>query len=142
MSLFYDVTPEKLDDPMPAEIGLSDRELIALLHNHIQIGLWRAELSSGHLFFSERACRIFGLKPVSGPVNLSDLNRRFHTEDGPTVFSLVETVASEKGSFEIVARISDDGADYRPVRFVGRYREAADGAGEIIGICHEIKRAE
>ena len=138
MSLFYDVTPEKPDDPIPPEIGVTERQLIALLHDHVHMGLWRSELKTGLLFFSQQACRIFGLPQTPGPVNQAEVNRRLHPEDAPAVYSVVETVASEKGSFEIVIRVSEGGADYKTVRFVGRYREAADGGGEIIGICHEI----
>lgn len=142
MSLFYDVTPERPDDPVPPELGVSERQLIALLHDHVHIGLWRSQLATGHLFFSEQAFRIFGLAPAPGPVNQAEVNRRLHPEDAPTVYTVVETVASEKGSFEIVVRVSEDGDDYKPVRFVGRYRDASDGSGEIIGICHEISSGE
>lgn len=138
MNIYYELTDNGPRRPFPRHLGLDEQEALGLIHAHVQLGLWRADLDSGHVFFSSETNRIFGLDQTDGPVDLAQAQRAIHPEDIPVALELLETLAREKGAYQFVQRVADGKGGYKFVRVVGRYRAQGDGAGEIIGICHEI----
>lgn len=139
MNLYYQLVNGRSLGPLPSYLDMNDADALRILQAHIRIGVWRSDLDSGHTFASTEARRIFGLPDTDGPIDFSLASRAIHPEDEPMALELIETTAREKGSYQFVMRVAERGSgDYRYVRVVGRYRAKENGAGDIIGICHEI----
>ncbi len=139
MNLYYQLVNGRSLGPLPDYLDMNDADVLRILQAHVRIGIWRSDLDSGHTFASTEARRIFGLPDTDGPIDFSLAARAIHPEDEPMALELIETTAREKGSYQFVMRVAERGSgDYRYVRVVGRYRAKENGAGDIIGICHEI----
>lgn len=139
MNLYYQLVNGRSLGPLPDYLDMNDADVLRILQAHVRIGIWRSDLDSGHTFCSAEARRIFGLPDTDGPIDFSLAARAIHPEDEPMALELIETTAREKGSYQFVMRVAERGSgDYRYVRVVGRYRAKENGAGDIIGICHEI----
>lgn len=139
VNLYYQLVNGRSLGPLPAYLDMNDADVLRILQAHIRIGIWRSDLDSGHTFCSAEVRRIFGLPDTDGPIDFSLAARAIHPEDEPLALELIETTAREKGSYQFVMRVAEaGGGDYRYVRVVGRYRAKENGAGDIIGICHEI----
>lgn len=140
MNLYYELTGDASPGPLPPYLDMSDRDLLRLLQTQVNIGLWRSDLEIGHTFCSAEACRLFGVPKTDGPIDFGIASRAIHPEDIELALELIETTVREKGSYQFVMRVNNggDGASYKFVRVIGRYRAKANGAGEIIGICHEV----
>ncbi|MCD2180365.1 PAS domain-containing protein [Rhizobium sp. C1] len=143
MNLYYELTNDGSPGPLPAYLDMSDGDIIRLLQRQIAIGVWRSDLEAGLTFCSAEACRLFGLPETEGPIDFGIASKAIHPEDHDLALELIETSVREKGSYLFVMRVaSGDAGQYRFVRVIGRYRDKANGGGEIIGICHEIPAAE
>lgn len=139
MNLYYELTTGVSPGPLPDYLDMSDAEVLRLLQVRFVIGLWRADLETGHFFGSQEASNLFGLPHTDGPVSVVAASATMHPEDASVALELLETVAREKGSGQIVLRVRRNGSEgYKYVRIVGRYRAGNHGLGEIIGICHEV----
>lgn len=139
VNLYYQLVNGRSLGPLPAYLDMNDADVLRILQAHIRIGIWRSDLDSGHTFCSAEVRRIFGLPDTDGPIDFSLAASAIHPEDEPLALELIETTAREKGSYQFVMRVAEaGGGDYRYVRVVGRYRAKENGAGDIIGICHEI----
>lgn len=136
--LVYDVTQDNPIGEPPAELKADVNDILALISEDFEIGLWRTEYSTSHVYLSETAARIYGIEPTDKPANLVAVNKLIHPEDLPLCLDMFETAAREKSGFQYTLRISDGKGGYKFVRSVGRYRETANGAGELIGIFHEV----
>ena len=138
MLLVYDVTDlGSFDNSLPQIKGTVE-DILELIDCHHQLGFWRTDFASGHVHFSPQTWRIYGLEPRAEAVNLIELNQRVHPEDLPLCLSIFETSARERTGFQYVLRISDGQGGYKFVRSVGQYRDTPGGAGETVGIFHEI----
>jgi PAS domain-containing protein len=138
MPLVFDVSTEQpILEPAP-EVGAVDEDVVELINASTPLGMWRTKYATGHVYFSPETCRIYGIEPTSGPVNLIEVNNRIHPEDLPYCLSLFENSAEEKTGFHYTLRIIDGKGGYKFVRSVGQHRYNADGSCEMIGIFHEV----
>lgn len=142
MNLYYQLTSGRSLGPLPAYLDMNDIDVLRLVQTQVALGLWRSDLETGHTFCSRESCRIFGLPETDGPIDFALASRAIHPEDEAVALELIENTAREKGSYHFVMRVAaDEAGQYKYVRVVGRYRAKDNGAGEIIGICHEIPDA-
>ena len=102
------------------------------------MGYWRADLATGHVFWSENVFRLYGMEYTKGPVNLTIANEAIHPEDLNCIFELVERAASEKSGFRCILRLKDGQNDFKYTLSCGRYRVTDDGREELYGMTEEI----
>ena len=141
MTLVFDITEDKpIDAPSP-EVGVVVEDAVELINSALPLGFWRTEYKTGHVYFSPEVFRIYGFPPMGNPVNLFEINRRIHPEDLKICLGLFEEAARERTGFQYVLRIEDGKGGYKYVRSVGRDRDTPDGAGEMVGIFHEVPEA-
>lgn len=138
MPLVFDITEDRPIETPSAEVRVVAEDAVALIDSKVPLGFWRTVYQTGHVYFSPEVFRIYGLVPSKGPVNLLEVNERIHPEDLKVCLGLFEEAAREKSGFQYCLRIEDGKGGYKYVRSVGRYRETADGFGEMVGIFHEI----
>lgn len=138
LTLVYDVTPASGRLELPSEIRFDAAAALRIVNREVPLGLWRAELETGHFHVSAQCFRIFGLEPQEGPANIVPLSRAFHPDDYDMMMSLLEAAARQKCGFQYVLRVENGKGGYKYVRAVSQYKERPDGAGELSGILHEI----
>ncbi|OCW59179.1 hypothetical protein [Hoeflea olei] len=101
------------------------------------VGYWRADLETGHVFWSRCHFDLYDMLYTSGPVNLTEAYSRVHPDDLGLMLELIEHAASQKTGFHTVLRlIRPRGAIH--VRSTARYRLAVTGREELVGLCEEI----
>lgn len=116
-------------------VGVSCGEIVHLLGSITPLGIWRLEIETGHIFWSEDASRIHGMEKSVGPVSLSRLLATYHPEDAELVEQVVAAATTERNGFRFVMRVKDNTGSYRLVATAGRFRP--DNGGELYGYCHE-----
>lgn len=119
-------------------IGLSDTEVVELVTAFRQYGFWRFDLDTGHLFATEDISRIFGLEHREGPMNLMEIGARIHPEDMPLIMETYERASADRLTYHNIYRVKSDVERYKYVRTVGKFRQKAGTAGEVVGITYEF----
>lgn len=119
-------------------IGLTDADVARLASCQPTTGYWRADMATGHVFWSPIIFAIYGMAPVKGPVNLKQANEAVHPDDLPYMLKLIEQAAADKTGFHYVLRLKDKKQGYKFVRSIARYRVTADGREELFGMFEEI----
>lgn len=119
-------------------IGLSDAEIVDLVNRRHAVGYWRADLASGHVFWSKKIFDIYGMDYTNGPVNLTAAYTVVHPEDLHFMLELIERAASERIDFHYVLRLKNGQNSFKYVRSVARYRKTGDGREELFGIMEEL----
>src|SRR5437899_6790555 len=54
------------------------------------VGYWVWDLDSDRVTWSDETCRIYGLIPQTGPIDLATIREMVHPEDRETVFRMAE----------------------------------------------------
>lgn len=116
-------------------VGVSSAEVVDLFGSVSPLGIWRLEIETGHVFWSEDASRIHGMEPSDGPVSLSHILAVYHPEDAELVEQVVSAATTERNGFRFVLRVKSRTGGYRLIATAGRFR--AENGGELIGYCHE-----
>ncbi|AKH99332.1 PAS domain-containing protein [Hoeflea sp. IMCC20628] len=133
---------EFTDEETPAQdmehIRVSDAEIVGLMSCQHTVGYWRADLETGHVFWSSDIFTIFGLPFTKGPVDLPLANATVHPDDLPYMLELFERLAVDKTGFHYVLRLKNDQGGHKFVRTVGRFRIADDGREELYGMVEEV----
>ncbi len=119
-------------------IGLTDTEIAGLMSYQHQIGYWRSDMATGHVFWSKEIFDIYGMTYTKGPVNLTLANDAVHPEDLPYMLELLERTAVEKTGFHYVLRLINGRNGIKYVRSVGRFRITDDGREELYGMFEEV----
>ncbi|MEM5495408.1 hypothetical protein [Hoeflea sp. AS16] len=118
-------------------VGVSSDEIVELLGSMVPLGVWRLEIETGLIYWSEDCASIHLMEASSDPVSLAQVLARYHPEDAILVEQVLGKVTTEHNSFRMVLRVEDGKGSYRLVATAGRYRE--DNGGELIGYCHEYQ---
>jgi hypothetical protein len=129
---------EKRVNTQYQQVGLSSDEVVELAAAFRLYGFWRIELDSGHFFATEDLCRIFGMEPQDGPINLMAITARIHPEDMPRLMETFERASAERLTYHNIYRIRTDAEDYKYVRSVGKFRDKPGTAGEVVGVTYEF----
>lgn len=116
-------------------VGVSSAEVVDLFGSLSPLGIWRLEIDTGHVFWSEDAARIHGMAASQGPVSLSQILAVYHPDDAVFVEQLVAATTTERNGFRFVLRVRSATGGYRLIATAGRFR--ADNGGELFGYCHE-----
>jgi PAS domain-containing protein len=120
-----------------AHVGVSSDEVVDLLGSICPLGIWRLEIETGRVFWSDDAARIHGMEKSDGlPVSLNQILSVYHPEDAELVEQVVGAATTEQNSFRFVLRVKDGNSGYRLIATAGRFR--ADNGGELYGYCHEF----
>jgi PAS domain-containing protein len=127
----------KPSNPQYPSIPLTAEEVVDLASAFELFGYWRLDIDSGHLFATEDICRIFGLPPTEGPLNLVTFTSRIHPDDMPVLMEIYERISQERLVYQNVYRVKSDGEGYKYVRSVGRFRDKPGTGGEIVGFTEE-----
>lgn len=133
----FDEVDRSYGEQKKDHVGVSSEEILDLYGSVCPFGIWRLDIGSGRLFWSEDAFRIHGLEPAAEPVSLNQMLARYHPEDAPLVEQLMETATSKRNGYRYVMRVLKCSDTYRLIASAGRYRDA-DG-GELIGYYHEFQ---
>lgn len=120
-----------------SNVGVSGDEIVTLLGSVCPFGIWRAEISTGLVFWSEDAYRVHGMEYSEEPVSLKKALSRYHPEDAVIVEQLMETATTQRNGYRYVMRVQDGMGGYRLVASAGCYRP--DNGGELIGYFHEYQ---
>ncbi|TCV74437.1 PAS domain-containing protein [Neorhizobium sp. R1-B] len=129
---------EKRVNTQYQQVGLSSDEVVELSASFRLYGFWRIELDSGLFFATEDVCRIFGMEPQEGPINLMAVTARIHPEDMPRLMETFERASAERLTYHNIYRVRTDAEDYKYVRSVGKFRDKAGSAGEVVGLTYEF----
>ncbi len=129
---------EKRVNTQYQQVGLSSDEVVELAAAFRLYGFWRIELDSGHFFATEDLCRIFGIEPQDGPINLMAITARIHPEDMPRLMETFERASAERLTYHNIYRIRTDVEDYKYVRSVGKFRDKPGTSGEVVGVTYEF----
>ncbi|MCC2610729.1 PAS domain-containing protein [Neorhizobium sp. Rsf11] len=129
---------EKRVNTQYQEVGLSPAEVVELASAFRLYGFWRIDLDTGHFFATEDLCRLFGLEPQDGPVNLMAITARIHPDDMPQLMETFERASAEKLIYHNIYRVRADAEDYKYVRTVGKFRDRPGTGGEVVGLTYEF----
>ncbi|MCO5730473.1 PAS domain-containing protein [Rhizobium sp. SSA_523] len=115
---------------------LSDSDFVRAFRSFNRTGFWRANLESGHVFFCEQACSIFGLKPTDKPINLIAAFSRIHPDDLMRVVEVHEASSVHPMAYQKIFRIRIDGEGYRWFGFICATHKGRAESGEITGMIY------
>ena len=128
----------------PQDIGhlqISGEEMLHVLSLFDPYGMWRMELDTGLVYWSDDVYRIHGMERQDTPVDLKQAMEAYHPEDRPYVTQVLEEAVERKSGFRLVLRLKRPGGGYKLVKSTGKYRELADGTREIFGTFSEFQSA-
>jgi PAS domain-containing protein len=117
---------------------LTAEEVVALASAFQLYGFWRLDIDTGLFFATPDVCRIFGLPPTEGPLNLVTVTSRIHPDDMPVLMQIYERASNERLMYQSIYRIRADSQDYKYVRSIGKFRDKPGTSGEVVGITHEF----
>lgn len=117
----------------PSAVNISSSEAFAAMSRFDEIGIWRAELESGLVYWTESVFRIYGLQYTEGPVSITDAIQAYHPDDREAVLRCVEEAANRKSGFRFVLRLCRPDGEVVWVKSHGLYRVSDDGKEELFG---------
>jgi len=129
---------EKRANAQYREVGLTTDEVVELVTAFRYYGFWRIDLDSGHFFATEDVCRIFGMEPTSGPINLVEMTSRIHPEDMPLILEVYERASGAGLTYHNIYRVKADAEEYKYVRTIGKFRNKPGTSGEVVGVTYEF----
>lgn len=133
MQLQFDTKPREAKKLAPEAMELSASEVLAAISRFDPIGLWRASLTTGLVYWSDHVYEIYGWEPQEGAVNVAAAIDAYHPDDREVVARCMEEVAKHKKGFRYVLRLMQPDGTYAWVKSVGLYRQLEDGTEEIYG---------
>ena len=133
--IHFDQVNRHFREQQQEHVGVSSAEIVELLGSTRALGIWRLEIETGRVFWTEDAARIHGMEKSNGPVSLSQILARYHPEDAELIEQLLGSATTQREAFSFVMRVEDGRGYYRLIAAAGRYRD--ENGGELIGLCHE-----
>jgi hypothetical protein len=119
-------------------LAISDREIVDLITAYRLYGYFRADLNTGHLYFSEHACRVHGLPVTDKPLNIAECLKMTHPDDVKLVTGVGQELGRGKDAAHFIYRFQDGKGGYKYIRRVCKFRENGTPAGEIVGVVYEF----
>lgn len=135
--IHFDQVHRRFPEQSWDHVGVSSNEVVALLGSIVPLGVWRLDIETGLVFWSEDAAHIHGMETSSTAVSLVQMLACYHPEDVAVIEELLEAATTRHNGFRFVMRVKGEGGSYRLIAVAGRYR--ADGGGELIGYCHKYQ---
>jgi len=110
------------------------------------IGYWIWDLDKNQVIYSDETCRIFGLPPQEGPIDLEIVSERIHPDDRERVFRQAEEAIRSGTRVDTVHRIVRPDGEVRTIEALGDLKKDASGRPyQMFGTTQDIterKRAE
>lgn len=128
--------PQIIDD-----MDVTGEELLNILCAFDNYGIWRLDIASSQVLWTEDVFRIHELPQTNGPVDLEAAVSRYHPDDQQYLPQLIEDAIAHKSAFRFVLRLKRAYSGYKLVKSTGKYRETADGRAEMIGTFSEFQPA-
>lgn len=126
-----------LDKPRPVQkvdkTGLDGATMLKLMSQFEPCGLWRVELETGLVYWTEDVFEVHELPPREGPVNLKTAIDAYHPEDRQMVIDCLEDVVARKSGFRFVLRIANKSRGYKLVKALGMFHIDDQGREWLIG---------
>lgn len=102
-------------------------------------GVWRWELTTGVMRWSDELQRIHGLEPGDFPGSLQGFLAHVHPEDREGVWAAIERAVGLLEPFVFEARIVRVDGDERILLFQGVVHPGPDGAAaDLVAVCHDV----
>ena len=117
----------------PSAVNVASSEAFDAMSRFDEIGIWRAELESGLVYWTESVFRIYGLEYSEGPVSITDAVHAYHPDDREVVLRCIEEAANRKSGFRFVLRLCRPDGEVVWVKSHGLFRESEEGNGELFG---------
>ena len=133
MQLQFDTKPRAYSPLDPESLELSPEEILDAISRFDAIGIWRANLTTGLVYWSEHVYEIYGWEPQDGAVNVAAAIEAYHPDDREVVARCMEETANHKKGYRFVLRLMQPDGKYGWVKSVGLYRKRDDGSEEIFG---------
>ena len=130
--------PERTKTSDPRSIGISDAEAFQAMSRFAEIGMWRAELASGLVYWTDSVFKIYGMDVRPGPVSIPKAIEAYHPDDRDVVLQCIEEAARKKTGFRFVLRLCRGKGEIVWVKSHGIYRINADGLEELFGYIEEF----
>ena len=133
------------DEARPAQpvdhLNISSEEMLLLLSLFDPYGMWRMDIDSGKLFWTDDVYRIHGIERSGDSVDLAEAIECYHPEDRKYVQQVLEEAIGRKSGFRLVLRLKKPGGGYKLVKSTGKYRELDSGQREMFGTFSEFQSA-
>ena len=141
----HDTLKVEIKQPRPRkqrmkDVGLEGAELLDVLSQFEEFGIWRLDIDDGLVYFSEDASILHGLDPVKGAVDLAAAVRAYHPEDRHHFMECLEDAITRKTGFRFILRIGDGGNEDQPkiLEVAGRFRTNKLGRPELFGTVRQV----
>ncbi|WP_068074496.1 sensor domain-containing diguanylate cyclase [Novosphingobium lentum] len=103
-----------------------------------QVGHWRIELGTGHVFWSDEVYKIFGRDPANAP-DFANWLDGYPAIDRARVSALLGHTIASGERFEFQADVARPDGTMRHVMSRGEAERVGDGTGEVIAIFGSIQ---
>ena len=133
--LFRDITGRRMVEETLREYTnrMSEAERIA------HFGVWRWELASGRVRWSDELHRIYGLAPGDFAGTVEGFISYLHPDDRARVWSQIDRARNTLEPFALEERIIGADGRTRVLYSQGRVITGADGtAAAVVGVCHDV----
>jgi PAS domain S-box-containing protein len=149
MGVVTDMTDRKRADEERQALSRKLEESNARLEESQRVahlGYWIWNLDTNRVVFSNETCRIYGINPQEGPIDLEAIRELIHPEDRGYVFENAERSVRDKVPIETEHRLIRPSGEIRIVYSRGALTtDAAGRPYEMFGTCQDIterKQAE
>jgi PAS domain-containing protein len=133
--IHFDQVNRRFPEQTWEHVGVTSHEVVDLLGSIVPLGIWRLDIDTGLVFWSEDAARIHGMAASTGSVSLVQMLTCYHPEDVAVIEELLESATNRRNGFRFVMRVKGGSGSHRLIAVAGRFR--AGNGGELIGYCHE-----
>lgn len=122
----------------PAEAVVSEeswtdpQQLLGLLENHLQLGMWRLNIATGELFWSRRAFQIYDRPYRDGAIDPGVAIEALISQDRRSAADLMLGAIKRKGGFEYTLRIADQAGKIKVIECVGRVELSDKGVVQAV----------
>lgn len=130
---FSTITSVDTNTSDPNAVGVTEQNAFSVMSRFDEIGIWRAELESGLVYWTESVFNIYGLKYENGPVSIPDAIAAYHPDDREVVLRCVEEAANHKSGFRFVLRLCRPDGEIIWVKSHGLFRISSEGKEELFG---------
>jgi PAS domain S-box-containing protein len=138
--------PAALLDETPAATGqIAQDELIEHLDRNFEaerivgFGVWRWDIESGRVRWSDELHRIYGMKPGDFGGTVDAFIERVHPDDRERVWGQMSQAIETLEPFIFEERITRPDGEERVLLSKGRVITDASGSpASLVGICHDV----
>ncbi|PHP65898.1 hypothetical protein CSC94_16385 [Zhengella mangrovi] len=136
-----EISPQRVNEQSMHDVGLQGANLLDVLAQFEEFGIWRFDLGVGLAYFSRDACLLQGMRPKTGAMDLLRLASHYHPDDRPYFLECIEDAISRKSGFRYVLRtlVTEEGDQPRVVEVNGRYRLNDRNGSELYGTIRQVR---